>query len=74
MCSEWSRLAEEHAAALLAYHHAATRMKETRDREFERAWRLAEQRRLSVKRAWQALSDHEHSCATHEVSSLAYDS
>lgn len=65
MCSARSKLSEKHAAAVSAYKEAISRMKEVRGNEFERAWRLTENRRLSLECARKALADHEqeHYCA-----------
>jgi hypothetical protein len=45
MYSVQTKLTEQHAAAELAYRFAVAQMNEMRDLEFERAWRLAENRR-----------------------------
>jgi len=64
MCSARSKLMEQHANATLAYEKAVSRMKQARGQEFERAWRLVEDRRNYLKWAWRALVDHEqeHFC------------
>ncbi len=65
MCSVQIRLTEQQTAAELAYRSAVSRMKEMRGQEFERAWRLVENRRLSLERAGQVLQEHEreHECS-----------
>jgi hypothetical protein len=68
MCSIQIRLTEQYSVADLAYRSAVARMKETRGREFERAWRLVENRRVSLERARQILREHEqeHLCGMQE--------
>ena len=68
MCSIQIKLTEQHRAAELAYRSGITRMKETRGQEFERAWRLVENRRASLERARQILREHEqeHLCGMQE--------
>lgn len=65
MCSTRSALQQQHEAAVVAYRHASLRMKQVRGAEFERVWRLAEQRRAALERTRQALlrHDQEHPCA-----------
>jgi hypothetical protein len=69
MCRIQIRLAQQHEAADSAYLTALIRMKDTRGEEFERAWRLLEQRRTSMERARQVLHEHEeeHQCALQET-------
>jgi hypothetical protein len=64
MCRIQIRLTQHHQAADAAYLSALIRMKDTRGEEFERVWRLLEQRRTSLARARQALHEHEeeHQC------------
>ena len=64
MCSIQSKLIQQHATADLAYRSALAHMKEVRGQEFERAWRLAENRKASLERARKALRQHEeeHLC------------
>lgn len=68
MCVIQIKLTEQHTAAELAYRSGLSRMKETRGQEFERAWRLVENRRASLERARQALRQHEqeHLCEMSE--------
>jgi hypothetical protein len=68
MCTIQIRLAEQHRVAELAYRSGVTRMKETRGQAFERAWRLVENRRVSLVRARQVLREHEqeHPCGMQE--------
>jgi hypothetical protein len=68
MCSIQIRLTEQYKAADLAYRSGVARMKETRGREFERAWQLVENRRVSLGRARQVLREHEleHLCGMQE--------
>jgi len=74
MCSLRTKLEEKQAAAELAYRNAVSLMKQTRGKEFERAWRLAELRRESFQRANQALQDHdqEHLCRAREAVAAGY--
>jgi len=67
-CPLRTKLEQQIAAAETAYRDAAARMKQTRGKEFERAWRLTEHRRASLQRAHQALQDHDqdHSCRLRE--------
>jgi len=69
MCSLRNRLEEQRAAAELSYRNAVSLMKQARGLEFERAWRLAELRRVSFQQAHQALHDHEqeHQCRAREA-------
>jgi hypothetical protein len=64
MCSVQTKLAAQYATAELAHRSAVARMKESRDQEFERAWRLVEHRRAALEHARQVLREHEleHSC------------
>jgi hypothetical protein len=64
MCPLQTKLATQHATAELAYRSAVARMKESRDQEFERAWRLVEHRRATLERARHVLREHEleHTC------------
>jgi hypothetical protein len=68
MCAIQIKLTERHTAAELAYRTGVVRMKETRGQAFERAWRLVENRRLSLVDARQALREHEqeHLCGMQE--------
>jgi hypothetical protein len=68
MCSIRIKLTEQYTSAELAYRSGLARMKETRGRQFERAWQLVENRRASLERARQALRDHEqeHLCGMQE--------
>jgi hypothetical protein len=68
MCTTQIKLTEQHTAAELAYRCGLARMKETRGQEFERAWRLVENRRASLERARQVLRAHEqeHLCGMQE--------
>jgi hypothetical protein len=68
MCAIQIKLTEQHTAAELAYRSGVARMKETRGQEFERAWRLVENRRASLERARQVLREHEqeHLCGTQQ--------
>jgi hypothetical protein len=65
MCTIQTRLTRQHAAADVAYRAVLARMKEIRGEEFERAWRLLEQRRTSLMRTHHVLQEHEkeHQCA-----------
>jgi len=71
MCAIQIKLTEQHAAAELAYRSGVARMKETRGQEFERAWRLVENRRAFLERARQVLREHEqeHLCGMQEFCS-----
>jgi hypothetical protein len=70
MCAIHIKLTEKHTAAESAYRSDVARMKETRGREFERAWRLVENRRASLVLARQALREHEleHLCGSKSLS------
>lgn len=65
MCSIQTKLTERYAIAESTYRSAIARMKELRGLEFERAWRLVEQRRTSLLGARLILRQHEqeHLCA-----------
>jgi hypothetical protein len=62
MCKIQIKLADQHTAAELAYRSGVTRMKETRGQAFRRAWRLVENRRVSLVHTRQVLREHEHLC------------
>lgn len=64
MCSVQTKLVTQYASAEVAYRSAVARMKESRDQEFERAWRLVEHRRASLEKARHVLREHEleHIC------------
>jgi hypothetical protein len=53
------KLAAQHTAAELVYRTGVTRMKEMPGQVFERAWRLVENRRVSLVHARQVLREHE---------------
>jgi hypothetical protein len=68
MCSIQIKLTDLHTAAELAYRSGVARMKEARGQEFERAWRLVENRRASLEHARRVLRQHEqeHLCGMTE--------
>jgi hypothetical protein len=75
MCPIQIKLTEQQATAELAYLSSVARMKETRGQEFERAWRLVENRRASLERARQVLREHEqeHLCGMQECFAASQD-